>query len=52
MFLKVVLFYDSIGYKGLFVLVIDVIVILLCFRVKGKRLIGIVVEEDIFVYIV
>lgn len=48
----VVLFYNCIGYKGFFILVIDVMVILFCFRVKGNRVIGVVSEEDIFVYLV
>lgn len=50
MFSKAALFYDSIGYKGPFVLAIDATAILPCLRVKGKRLIGIAVEEDIFVH--
>ena len=49
MFSKAALFYDSIGYKGPFVLAIDATAILPCLRVKGKRLIGIAVEEDVFV---
>lgn len=48
MFSKAALFYDSIGYKGPFVLAIDATTILPCLRVKGKRLIGIAVE-DVFV---
>ena len=42
-------FYDSMVYKGLFVLASDATAVLLCLRVKGNRLIGIAVWEDVFV---
>jgi len=36
MFSKAAVFYDSIGYKGPFVLAVDATAILLCLRVKGN----------------
>ena len=50
MFSKAAVFYDSIEYKGPFLLAIDVTAILPCLRVKGNRLIGIASEEDVIVH--
>ena len=47
---KAASFYDHIGYKGPFILAINVTAILATLRVKGNTVIGVSSEEDVSVH--
>lgn len=51
-FLMVRVFYEKIGYIGLFIFVIDVIILIVILCVRGNKIIGLVMEIEVIVLIV
>lgn len=45
-------FYEKIGYIGLFIFVIDVIILIVILCVRGNKIIGLVMEIEVIVLIV
>lgn len=49
---RVVMFYESIGYKRFFGLVVDVIVVIFILRIKGNIVYGFVINIEVIVILV